>query len=237
MHEIPDDDVPKDWKQTDFQFSLQRPNITFTDDADRMLAANSSGKSVGKEFKWIAAEDFDTDGVFYNLHNNSEAFTGYNGSSIWSQIYNENLLKVRFSVPSADDKILYRLVSGVHANVNMHISYFYSLPTSNEFYKNYTMYYDRVGFSRERIENIYFVYHFILSALNKIKENAENFDYSKFNSTENNQIIEKINFLFESLSKSSFAPINEENLFSTVSASEFAKEVQPVFYNITYLIH
>ena len=237
VNETNNDDVPDDWRNTNFTFSLQNSKIININNKRKLQNQEDPNKAWGNEFKWILTADNENEGLFYNLHDNSEAFTGYNGTIVWNQIYFENIEKLKIPSFPFEEKILYKLISGIHTNINIHISQFYSLPTSDSFYKNYSMYYNRVGFSKERIENLYFAYHFVVSALYKIKENLQNFNYSKFNNTENNLIQSKINSLFENLSKSSFINVDEEKLFSNISPNEFAKGLQPTFFNITLLIN
>ena len=64
----------------------------------------------------------------------------YNGSHVWAAIYNENCVKVNFrgnaeqflQLAAADtcyeERVLYRLLSGMHASINIHISLAYFPP-------------------------------------------------------------------------------------------------------------
>ena len=59
-----------------------------------------------------------------NLQLNPEGWTGYNGSHVWEAIYHENCLR---GVSDPDDmcyeeRVLYRLLSGMHASVNVHVA-------------------------------------------------------------------------------------------------------------------
>ena len=61
---------------------------------------------------------------YVNLQLNPERWTGYNGSHVWSAIYEENCLKQSGSVDDMcyEERVLYRLLSGMHASVNIHIA-------------------------------------------------------------------------------------------------------------------
>ena len=61
---------------------------------------------------------------YVNLQLNPERWTGYNGSHVWSAIYEENCLKSSGSVDDMcyEERVLYRLLSGMHASVNIHIA-------------------------------------------------------------------------------------------------------------------
>ena len=90
-------------------------------------------------------EELDKDSLYINLLENSEAFTMYNGSHICKAIYEENCFNLSEEPICTEQQILYNLVSGVHANVNMHISHFYSDLGKDEQYFNPDLYYERVG--------------------------------------------------------------------------------------------
>ena len=53
-----------------------------------------------------------------NLQLNPEGWTGYNGSHVWSAIYQENCLRAATSVDDMcyEERVLYRLLSGMHAS-------------------------------------------------------------------------------------------------------------------------
>ena len=236
VNEFPLDDIPKDWRQNNTTFSIIATD-NLSDKSSRLQQSEAQTEYALSKMKWINAEDFEPEALYYDLANNSEAFTEYNGTLVWSQMYKENLSKVKFSVSSAEEKYLYKLVSGIHANVNMHISHFYSLPDSFDTFENYSMYFERVGSNKDRLENMHFVYQFVLSALSKIKDNSLGYSYSKFNKTENTILKGKMKSFFDKLSKSNFVPINEHNLFKSISVEEFVGEVEAVFHNTTFLIH
>jgi len=63
-----------------------------------------------------------TRGELINLQLNPESDTGYNGSHIWAAIYQENCF-VRASQPNSmclEERVLYRILSGMHASTNIH---------------------------------------------------------------------------------------------------------------------
>ena len=136
VNEFPLSDIPKDWKQNNSTFSVENIDHSNT---SRSLESKTSDTSLA-QMKWINAEDFEPEAIFYDVANNTEAFTEYNGTTVWNQIYKDNLSKLKFSVSATEEQYLYKLISGVHANVNMHISHFYSHPNSNDLFQNYTMY-------------------------------------------------------------------------------------------------
>ena len=88
-----------------------------------------------------------------NLQENRESYTAYNGSNIWNAIYQENCMLEKIQqVPTVfglsaldvctEDTLLYHIISGLHASVNMHIAANYYDMESNKTYANHTMYYN-----------------------------------------------------------------------------------------------
>ena len=63
-------------------------------------------------------EEQDAEAVFVNLNKNSESWTYFNGSHIWDAIYKENWFSVLLDNQWKEDKILFKLISGVHSNMN-----------------------------------------------------------------------------------------------------------------------
>lgn len=135
----------------------------------------------------------------------------------------------------SEEKFLYRLISGIQTTINMHNSKYFTSPDSEETYRNYTVFNTRIGQFKERVENLYFTYHFVLSALTKLKGDLLGYEFSHQNKTENAITKNHIIHVFEKLSMNKFVPMNEGKLFSSVTVEEFLKAVQPVFYNVTQL--
>lgn len=122
--------------------------------------------------QWIFDEHTDSEGIFVDLLKNPERYSGYNGSSIWHEVYEENLNKMKFATPGPHEQLLYKIVSGVHVNVNMHISRYYLDDIeevydpdeigTDHFYRNYEIYYERIGKHPDRIQNLFYTYVFLI---------------------------------------------------------------------------
>lgn len=70
---------------------------------------------------------FEDSGTEYiNLQLNQEQFTGYNGTAVWHAVYNE--CRGKFGNHSYESRILLRLLSGLHASINLHIAHQYYPP-------------------------------------------------------------------------------------------------------------
>ncbi|KAF8071015.1 AERO1 [Scenedesmus sp. PABB004] len=120
---------------------------------------------------WMAEGEADEDFSYINLLNNPERYTGYKGEHahrIWSAIYNQSCFSD--GVSCSEERVFYRLISGMHASISAHLSAHYLLdeaagtwgPHLGEFAR-------RLGTpeTRVRVENLYFAYLFVLRAAMK----------------------------------------------------------------------
>jgi ERO1-like protein alpha len=98
---------------------------------------------------------------------NIEAYTGYQGRQIWNAIYNENCFADRLTKICQEDKILYTIISGLHSNINIHLSYNYfdtkhQESENNPRYQNMSMLNERVLSHKDRLQNLFFLYGTLL---------------------------------------------------------------------------
>mmetsp|Transcript_11381 Transcript_11381/g.12906 ORF Transcript_11381/g.12906 Transcript_11381/m.12906 type:complete len:120 (+) Transcript_11381:647-1006(+) len=119
----------------------------------------------------------------------------------------------------------------------MHISQHYSKPDSDICRRNHTIYINTVGRFKDRIENLYFTYAFALSAFQRIQDDIPKFVYSTYNQTENQLLSKEMNELEDKLASSGFQPVKDEDLFTSITKQQFVNEIQPIFLNITRIIH
>ena len=109
-----------------------------------------------------------------NLQLNPERYTGYNGSHVWQAIYHENCLRgvEHESEMCYEERVLYRLLSGMHASVNVHIALKAKPPKKNTPGRE-TWSPDPVRFTQmygehpERLRNLHFSFVVMLRALRK----------------------------------------------------------------------
>ncbi|XP_061843963.2 ERO1-like protein beta isoform X1 [Nerophis lumbriciformis] len=144
------------------------------------------------------------DAEYVDLLLNSERYTGYKGPSawrVWNSIYEENCFKPRSVyrplnplVPSRGDedgegfydwleglclekRVFYRLISGLHSSINIHLSAEYLLdegwgrsvwgPNVEEFRRRFDTA-ETKGEGTRRLKNLYFLYLIELRALYKV---------------------------------------------------------------------
>lgn len=76
-----------------------------------------------------------------------------------------------------EETLLYQLVSGLHASINMHVSTNYMDFRLNTTYANHEMYLNSIGAHSERLKNLFFVYAVVLRALNRAEPILRSYEY------------------------------------------------------------
>lgn len=115
-----------------------------------------------------------------NLQLNPERNTGYNGTHIWNAIYEENCLNIdtEFSEMCFEERVLYRLISGLHTSTTLSIAKHYYPPSKRKNRENWEpnpkLFYEKFISTggggpqgEEYIRNLYFSYVVLLRALHK----------------------------------------------------------------------
>ena len=110
---------------------------------------------------------------YVNLELNPERWTGYNGSHVWNAIYNENCFAKMgdFDEMCYEERVLYRLLSGMHTSVNIHISLAYNPPSKaknrTEWTSSPQRFMEQYGNKPEYLKNLYFSFVVLLRALRR----------------------------------------------------------------------
>ena len=111
---------------------------------------------------------------YVNLQLNPERWTGYNGSHVWSAIYDENCLRgvASFDDMCYEERVLYRLLSGMHVAVNAHIALKAKpprrkVPGREQWSADPARFVAQYGAHPERLRNLHFSFVVLLRALRK----------------------------------------------------------------------
>ena len=115
------------------------------------------------------------DGVkVVDLMLNPERNTGYNGTHIWRAIYEENCIDMDGNKDQPmcyEERVLYRLLSGLHASTTLSIAKNYYPPNKRKGRENWEpnpkYFYDQFHKNPEYIRNLHFSYVVLLRALKK----------------------------------------------------------------------
>ena len=109
-----------------------------------------------------------------NLQLNPERNTGYNGTHIWNAIYEENCLALDGSASEPmcyEERVLYRLLSGLHTSTTLSIAKNYYPPSKKKGRVNWEanpqFFIDKFADHSEHLRNLHFSYVVLLRALKK----------------------------------------------------------------------
>lgn len=192
---------------------------------------------------WTHEDDTDNGEMTYvNLQLNPERFTGYTGPSarrIWDSIYSENCPKYSSGETCPEKKVLYKLISGLHSSISMHIAGDYLLDESrNQWGQNIELMYDRILRHPDRVRNMYFTYLFVLRAVTKATAYLEQAEYDTGNHAEDLKTQSLIKQLLYSpkLQTACPVPFDEAKLWQGQGGPELKQQIQKQFRNISALM-
>ncbi|KAF6169134.1 hypothetical protein GIB67_038631 [Kingdonia uniflora] len=180
--------------------------------------------------------------TYVNLQLNPERFTGYVGPSarrIWDAIYTENCPKYPSGEFCQEKMVLYKLISGLHSSISIHIAADYLLDESTNMWgQNVEMMYDRVLRYPDRVKNLYFTFLFVLRAATKAANYLEQAEYNTGNPTEDlkTQSLMKQLLYNPKLQAACPLPFDEAKLWQGQSGPELKQQIQKQFKNISALM-
>ncbi|KAI7737085.1 hypothetical protein M8C21_027315 [Ambrosia artemisiifolia] len=220
---------------------------------DRTLDARSFRGWVEVDNPWTHDDETDNGEMTYvNLQLNAERYTGYTGPSarrIWDAIYTENCprlnLQNRLSRADAygetcpEKKVLFKLISGLHSSISSHIAADYLLDeTTNKWGSNLNLMRDRVLKHRDRVENLYFTFLFVLRAVTKAAAYLDQAEYDSGNHMEDLRAQFLIRQLVHDskLQDACALPFDEAELWQGQGGPMLRQQIQNQFRNISALM-
>ncbi|KAL9262230.1 Endoplasmic reticulum oxidoreductin-2-like protein [Drosera capensis] len=192
---------------------------------------------------WTNDDETDNEDMTYvNLLLNPERYTGYTGPSarrIWEAIYAENCPKYADGESCPEKKILYKLISGLHSSISVHIAADYLLDeASNLWGKNLSLLYDRVLSHPDRVQNLHFTFLFVLRAVMKAAKYLEQAEYDTGNPEDD---LKTKSLMIKLLSNPNLQaacpiPFDEAKLWKGQGGPELKQQIQMQFRNISALM-
>jgi ERO1-like protein alpha len=147
---------------------------------------------------------------------------------------------MKFKTPGPHQNFLFKIISGVQVNINMHISKFYLEDLEHaqdvelaDFEPYYNLYYERIGSHPERIKNLFYAYTFLLHTIDVIKLNLPKYTYDNASNYENERMRNRMKWLghyVSGLVDLNFTLGNEQQL------KDLSDTIKPTFVNITQLM-
>lgn len=206
--ECPSHEIPVPWSQLD---KLKRLTQKQTKPCDEQTGESTLSKVerknavAGESFKaWEEVSSFNvwaTQGgeeeamTYINLLENPERYTGYSGiqaERIWKAIYEENCFtpseESAFDGMCLEERVYYRLISGLQASINTHIALKYKF--GEKWDVNPSLFVHRVGRHRERLQNLYFTYLFVMRAISKYRHELLAYNYNTGNTADDLRVKE-----------------------------------------------
>ncbi|XAR68222.1 hypothetical protein NMG60_11003280 [Bertholletia excelsa] len=192
---------------------------------------------------WTNDDETDNSEMTYvNLQLNPERYTGYAGPSarrIWDAIYSENCPKYSSGEACQEQKVFYKLISGLHSSISVHIAADYLLDESTNLWgRNLELMHDRVLRYPERVRNLYFTFLFVLRAVTKAADYLEQAEYDTGNHMEDlkTQSLMRQLLYNPKLQAACPLPFDEAKLWQGQSGPELKQQIQKQFRNISALM-
>jgi hypothetical protein len=144
-----------------------------------------------------------------------------------------------------EQRVFYRLISGFHSSVSMHIIYKFhkqkdvfnvnggkSLSSPN--FEEYKYRFENFP---ERIQNLYFIYTFYIRAIQKVKPFLLNYDFNTGNKTEDTVTKDRMNELLQTKVLCHDKPIFDESIiFRNAEKYYLLQQIRDHFYNISTIM-
>ncbi len=141
---------------------------------------------------------------YVNLALNPERWTGYNGSHVWNAIYQENCFEKLGELDDMcyEERVLYRLLSGLHASTNIHISLEFYPPSKaagrDKWMPNPERFMHHYGQHPERLKNLHFGFVVLLRAVRKAAPYLYNYPFVVGDSEEDKRTTKLVQRLLDS---------------------------------------
>ena len=203
--------------------------------------------------------EFSLSASYVDLLLNPERYTGYSGYStnrIWSAIYTENCFVPERPDISASDmswtydtclekRAFYRLISGLHASINIHLCAKYLLaadgenlkfgPNLNEFVKRFDAATTQ-GQGPKRLKNLYFAYLVVLRAIIKAEGYWSKSKFFTGNPIEDQQVKQTVLDLISGARSCDDTLFDESQMFVGEAAQQLKDEFRQRFRNISRIM-
>ncbi|KAG6610326.1 Endoplasmic oxidoreductin [Phytophthora cinnamomi] len=212
--ECPSHEIPAPWSQLDQQETQSRHSEKAGEagkPCDEQTGESTLSKVerknavAGESFNeweevsnanvWAAQGEAEETMAYINLLENPERYTGYSGvqaERIWKAIYEENCFtppeESKLDGMCLEERVYYRLISGLQASINTHIALTYKF--GENWGVNPSLFVNRVGKHRERLQNLYFAYLFVMRAISKYRHELLAYDYNTGNAADDLRVRE-----------------------------------------------
>eukprot|EP00934_Nitzschia_sp_Nitz4_P005122 Nitzschia sp. Nitz4//scaffold25_size161228//17957//21361//NITZ4_002415-RA/size161228-processed-gene-0.178-mRNA-1//-1//CDS//3329544541//5112//frame0 len=177
-----------------------------------------------------------------NLALNPERNTGYNGTHIWRAIYEENCIST--SDACLEERVLYRLLSGLHTSTTLSIAKNYYPPSKRkgrvDWESNPQYFMEKFQHHPEHVRNLHFSYVVMLRAIRKASEYLYDYDIQSGNYLEDqaSQVLLKrlLDTAILRSCSSVFSAFDESLMFQESNDFSLQQNFKGVFHNISSVL-
>ncbi|XP_024160667.1 endoplasmic reticulum oxidoreductin-1 isoform X1 [Rosa chinensis] len=245
--DCPENEFPEPFKRP-FHRDLPSDSLVCQNDklqgsVDRTLDSRAFRGWIETDNPWTNDDETDNDEMTYvNLLLNPERYTGYTGLSarrIWDAVYSENCPKYSSQDICQEQRVLYKLISGLHSSISIHIAADYLLDKiTNLWGQNMELMHDRVLKYPDRVQNLYFAFLFVLRAVTKAADYLEQAEYDTGNHEEDLRTESLMRQLLYNpkLQAACPLPFDEAKLWKGQSGQQLKQQIQKKFRNISALM-
>lgn len=247
--ECEEQEVPEPWRKAEAVEGCD--SVQLESNVDRTLAPHVKASLLsvrdwrGYRNPWMPEGDEKVEFSYINLLRNSERYTGYKGehaARVWGAIYTQDMFK-GINTPSTppEQRVFYRLISGMHSSITAHVVNDYLIDEATQTWgPNLEMFKWRLGIPevKDRVENLYFSYLFMLRAAMKAAPILGATDYDTGNPTEDAHTRDLMHRLLnsETLQTACPIPFDEGRLWKGANSEALKQQLQTTFHNITHIM-
>ncbi|KYQ99966.1 hypothetical protein DLAC_03555 [Tieghemostelium lacteum] len=227
--ECDDNEIPLPWRQEDSsdKVDLSPPPPGFTKWKDK------------RDDMWVVVAGADSDMSYVNLQMSQESNSGYDGNSVWRSIYHENCFTRPLDQMCFEERVFYRLISGLHSSISTHIAlYYHQDKKTMEWEHNSQLFKQRFENHPDRIENLYFTFLFLLRSVGKISNLLTDYQFNTGNAQEDHETYQLVQQLLQS--KLMCSPNFDESLLFKDSYSDrvsLVNQFKEHFQNISLILN
>lgn len=135
-----------------------------------------------------------------------------------------------------EQRLFYRLISGMHSSVSTHLCYSDLNKTTGEWGPNLSCFLFRVGNHPERLSNLYFNYAVVSRAIAKLSKYVDDLQFCPNSKRYDQATRQQILLLARSVSSKSPEIFDESKVFSTPEAKVLKEEFRQRFLTVSSLM-
>ncbi|CAG8637303.1 20448_t:CDS:10, partial [Racocetra persica] len=161
-----------------------------------------------------------------------------------SPIRKSNLMGI-FKAPNQPDaidsdvcfekRVYYRLISGLHSSISIHICDEYLNQTTGQWGPNLDCFISRIGSHPERLENVYFTYVVLLRAISKVSDYLKGYEFCTGNKVQDSEVKNVVNQLVNT-AKLIPETFDEKQMFASSQSVSLKEEFKARFRNVSKIM-